>query len=463
MDIAQKFLKRQREKKLRVAVVGDVLLDEFYEGRVSRVSPEAPVPVFLTPDPRPARVVPGGAANVAYQLKNMNVEVVLFGIMDAEARAYCNNYGIKTEGPAAHTLAPRKRRFFDTQALLRWDIEDDPEYSYSEQLKPLLKTFAASGKFDVAILSDYAKGLFQPDFTRELLNLCRFKDTLTVVDPKKQPISKWEGCTVFKPNASEAAKFCESTKSLDQAEELSKLLGSRVVITRGSEGPVIYDGSEVVKKTEIFSFNPVSETAAIYGYSGAGDCFAAIMSQAFGLGFTLAEACSIGYRAGARYVLGDHNSPIHPLDLSDGKYVEPEDLANRDFKLVVTNGCFDLIHAAHISTFEFAKTKGDKLAVLVNSDNSIRQLKGESRPIIPLEQRMKMLASLECVDFVIPFEETSPYNYINIIKPDVLIKGGDLESKPRSSALVEEFYFAPLVEGLSTSAIIKRIKDAQEL
>jgi D-beta-D-heptose 7-phosphate kinase/D-beta-D-heptose 1-phosphate adenosyltransferase len=459
MDIAQRFLKRQREKRLRVAVIGDIMLDEFYEGRVSRVSPEAPVPVFLTPTPRPTKVVPGGAANVALQLRNMNVEVVLFSIMDAEARAYCNNYGIKTEGPATHTLSPRKRRFFDTQALLRWDVEDDPEYSYADQLKPLLKTFAASGKFDVAILSDYAKGLFQPDFTKELLNLCRWKETLTVVDPKKQPISKWEGCTVFKPNASEATKFCDSTQPLAQAEELSKLLGSRVVITRGAEGPVIYDGTEAVRRTEIFAFNPVSASAAIYGYSGAGDCFAAIMSQAFGLGFNLTEACKIGYRAGAKYVLGDHNSPIHPLDLSDNKYVEPEDLANRDFKLVITNGCFDIIHVGHLHTFKFAKTKGDKLAVLINTDESVRGLKGPDRPINTLEHRKEMLAALDCVDYVVDFNEDSPYNTISKIKPDVLVKGGDyVVEQIRSAKLVPETYIAPLIEGVSTTKIAEKNK-----
>jgi D-beta-D-heptose 7-phosphate kinase/D-beta-D-heptose 1-phosphate adenosyltransferase len=208
-----------------------------------------------------------------------------------------------------------------------------------------------------------------------------------------------------------------------------------------------------------FEYN-CAEDVKVSNYSGAGDCFAATFALAVAHKFPLKDCMEIAYKAGQKYVQSHHNKPVTPLDLYDTKYVHPKDLKNRDFKLVVTNGCYDILTAAHISTFEFAKTKGDKLLVLINSDESIKRLKGESRPIVPLEQRKKILSSLECVDYVIDFSEDSPYNTIKEIQPDVLVKGADYQGKIVNSAeLVQEVCFAPLLEGVSTSNIVERIKN----
>jgi len=172
--------------------------------------------------------------------------------------------------------------------------------------------------------------------------------------------------------------------------------------------------------------------------------------------FSLVEAVEIAYRAGAVYVQMEYNKPIYPYELVETKFVDPHDLMNRDFKLVCSNGVFDLMHYGHVASFQFAKSKGDKLAVLINSDESVKKLKGENRPVVPLEQRLNLIASLECVDFVLPFKTESPYNLYKEIQPDVLVKGEGIK-RPRSAELAKEFYYAPLVEGVSTTQIIEKV------
>lgn len=443
------FLKCNRQYRPKIAILGDIMIDEYYEVKVNRKSPEAPILVMLSQSDEPTKVVLGGAANVAVQLKNFNVDVTLFGIVDVEVVKICKDQDVNL----SHVLgrpAPRKKRFYDTQGLMRWDIEDNCEYSYENQLKPLLKLFAKE-KYDILVISDYDKGICQHQFIRELITLCNSKGTKTIVDPKKD-ILKWKGCTILKPNDVEAVNFIGSK---DPAIIRNEVQCDSVCITQ-ADGVITCDGNE----TEIYHEEPIKKTTAIFGFSGAGDCFIACLSLAIAHNFKLSEAVKIAYKAGKIYVQSDHNKPIYPLDLYENKFVNPEDLRDRDFKLVCSNGCFDIITVAHISTFEFAKSKGDKLVVLINSDESIKRLKGESRPIVPLEQRIKVLAGLGCIDYLIPFGEDTPVNIIKILQPDTLIKGEDWKEKGiRGAEFAKEICFAPFIAGISTTNIIEKIKN----
>jgi D-beta-D-heptose 7-phosphate kinase/D-beta-D-heptose 1-phosphate adenosyltransferase len=414
-----KFLKYNRQHRPKIAILGDIMIDEYYEVKVNRKSPEAPILVMVSQSDEPTKVVLGGASNVAVQLKNFNVDVTLFGIVDEEVVKICKDQDINLSYILGRPV-PRKKRFYDTQALMRWDVEDNCEYSYENQLKPLLKLFAKE-KYDILVISDYDKGICQHKFIRELITLCNLKGTKTIVDPKKD-ILKWKGCTILKPNDVEAVNFIGSK---DPAIIRNEVQCDSVCITQ-EDGVITCDGNE----TETYYEEPIKKTTAIFGFSGAGDCFVATLSLAIAHNFKLAEAVKIAYKAGKIYVQSDHNKPIYPLDLYENKFVNPEDLRNRDFKLVMTNGVFDCgLTSSHVNYLKQSKFLGDKLVVALNSDESVRMIKGEDRPIMNLEERMQIIGSLEDVDFVVYFEQNNPLELIKIIKPDIVCKGGDYKKE----------------------------------
>jgi D-beta-D-heptose 7-phosphate kinase/D-beta-D-heptose 1-phosphate adenosyltransferase len=300
---------------------------------------------------------------------------------------------------------------------------------------------------DVVILSDYNKGFFHGD---EGSILGQYHNSITIVDPKKGPLRKWRGCSIFKPNAKEAFDLSGKTKWKEQAKYFqNELECESVVITDG--------GRKVsgVHKDKFFCFTP-DKQVEVESVIGAGDTFCVFLAMAVGHGFSVPEASEIAWNAGAVYVQNKMNRPIVPAEISANNIVCPEDLASRDFKLVFTNGCFDLLHEGHLQTLRFAREKGDKLVVALNSDESIKRLKGDDRPIKPLDQRMAVVAALEMVDFVVSFEEDTPLEVIKKIKPDVLVKGdGYCIDNVVGADVVSEVFIAPSVEGLSTTGFLK--------
>jgi D-beta-D-heptose 7-phosphate kinase/D-beta-D-heptose 1-phosphate adenosyltransferase len=454
MSIIEKFLEKNRQSQAKIAVLGDVMVDEYYDVEVKRISPEAPIPVMRSDDAEPKELLPGGAANVAYQFHNWNVECQLYAMARYQDITVFQDNGIENIYCSGPKAAPRKKRFQSNHGLIRGEVEgkdviyEDIDFKYIfEQLEKNLKE-----GLDVVILSDYGKGFFQHfRRTQDIITLCHTYGVKTIVDPKNEPVEKWVGCDVFKPNSIEAERFTDVAEPRFQCQKLAEKLDSTgIVVTYGGDG--VYG----IENAEPFRYRPNLDVE-VASVVGAGDCFASHFALAIAHGFSLPEATEIAYKAGAVYVQRNHNKPVHAYELAESKFIHPQDLKNRDFKLVVTNGCFDLMHPGHLSSLEFAKKHGDKLAVLINSDKSVRALKGKSRPICPLEQRKQLIAGLECVDFVLDFDETSPYNLIDEIKPEVLVKGG--LKTTRSAKLVKEFYTAPIIEGISTSEIIKKIKD----
>lgn len=459
--VITEFLKKNQERKLNIHCVGDAIVDEYYEVKVNRISPEHPVPVMLCQNDLVQR--PGGAANVAYQFKHLNVEPYLICFEDEFARNVFQSHGIKQKCPpqGISSKLPIKRRYVEKgiQVAPRLDIERPLCGLTQEYVEKIIgKLNWAISKLpanpDVVILSDYDKGFFS---SKEHSVLSMYPEAKTVIDPKKGPIvSKWKGCTVFKPNAQEAVDLSGYSCWEDQAKFFYDQLECKaVVITHGGEKVVgITDG-------ELFEFRPTFSVNA-ESVIGAGDCFCAYFAAAIGHNFSIVEAVEIGWTAGSVYVQRRMNRPVCPAEISPKRLVQPEDLANRDFKLAFTNGCFDILHAGHIETLKFAKSKGDKLVVAINSDESVKRLKGPTRPINSLEQRMAVIAGLREVDFVVSFEEDTPLEVIQKIKPDVLIKGGDYALNEIVGAdLVSEVYQAPIIQGLSSSNVINHLQSAQ--
>ena len=262
---------------------------------------------------------------------------------------------------------------------------------------------------------------------------------------------------MLKPNAVEAKQLSDRKNWRDQIDFfINSLRCSSVVITQAGDGVVGKDHDYFEHKYLDIKTNPNSVI-------GAGDCFGAFLCMALTNGFNLEEASIIAFTAGSFYVTRKLNRPICGAELLSHAYIkiidEPDILKNRNFKLVATNGCFDLLHAGHIETLSYAKKQGDKLCVLVNSDESIKQIKGDKRPILSLDKRLQMLASLDMIDYIISFDEQTPENVLRKFMPDVLVKGAEYNNKNIvGSTFIKEIKLAPMVSGFSTSTLIEKIK-----
>ena len=429
------------------------MIDEYYQVKVKRISPEFPMPIMWSPTDDPVRR-PGGAANVAYQFKNFNAGVPLHCLPDNKADKVFRSHGICPWHRLVDikSTLPVKRRFLDDKIqIIRHDIESplcgvsqDIIDFYTDSLCQAIVGHKMSP--DVVIFSDYNKGFFSSD-EHNLLE--KFHNSITIVDPKKGPLRKWRGCTIFKPNKKEAEELSGKTNWREQAKHFQNELGC--------ESVVITDGGKKVSgvyNDQFFCFKP-DKQVEVESVIGAGDTFCVFLALAVGHGFEIPEAAEIAWIAGSIYVQNNLNRPIVPAELSLDGIVAPEDLVSRDFKLVFTNGCFDLLHEGHLQTLQFAREKGDKLVVALNSDESVKRLKGDDRPVKPLSQRLAVLASLQMVDFVISFEEDTPLEVIKKIKPDVLVKGSEYKkSDIVGSDIVPEVFTAPILEDLSTSNLL---------
>lgn len=456
-QLQHEFLRRMHLRSPEIHCVGDAMVDIYHDVDIDRISPEHPVPVMKS-EGDPVRL-PGGAANVAYQFKHLNANIRLICYADTDAMVLYSKLGIPIRAAFPEDMqVPLKTRFLSggKQITARLD-QEKPSYGLAQEeldmfSEHLMELMARDPLPEVAVLSDYDKGLFASEKMRPF-DLYREK-TITIVDPKKGPFEKWEGCTIFKPNAKEAKELTGYSDWRVQVEFLQNRLGCQaVVITQGSNGIVGLD------RNEIFEYRPVDRGPA-RNVTGAGDCFAAFFATGVAHGFSVKESAQIACEAATAYVHQDMGIPLSPADLCLDKIVRPWDLRRRGFRLVFTNGCFDVLHQGHLETLKFAKSKGERLVVAVNSDESVRRLKGQGRPVVPLQHRMAVLAALEYVDYVTCFEEETPLEALLACRPEVLVKGGDYDAEDiLGRDFVEEVHLAPLVPNAHSSDFIARSKE----
>ena len=454
------ILEKINGSSIRIGVIGDSMLDEYYDVSVRKISPEFPIPVMHSQATKPTAILPGGAANVAYQLDNFNHDTFLCSFLDEQAEATLKSHDIDTSMCVRIDphLVPRKKRFYNGDfPTYRWDVEmrhcgmDDERLTVAaeELAEKILKA-----KFDVLIFSDYDKGVFSRSIVSNIA--ANHSCPIRIVDPKND-LLKWHGCTLVKPNTSEAKSLTGKSSSLEQSKAIMDATAcNSVIITAEGSG---FSGVD----EEFFEYRSPKSPASINSVIGAGDCFIAFLGLCMGNGICVKRSAEFAFQMGSIYVTDKHNKPI---DLerarrsvlgSESKIVPFESLANRDFKLVVTNGCFDILHAGHIESLEFAKRQGDKLMVAINSDDSVSKIK-PGRPINNLRHRMRMLASLECVDFVCCFTDETPRKLMDCVKPDVLVKGMDYQGKEViGSDVARKVIYAPIVNGVSTTGIIESI------
>ena len=463
-------------------VIGDVMLDRYLMGEVSRISPEAPVPVVLLKSQHDRA---GGAANVAANLSLLGIKTHIIGcvgndgeaaiLLDLMAHVNINTTNI-IHSDQRPTIA-KTRILGGHQQMMRVDQESNTVFTANEnaQLLDAINQQLAL-KPAVVILSDYAKGLLSTDMCQQVISTCSAKGIPVLVDPKGHDYSKYKNATALTPNKKETAEACFTSTNapdlIDKATTLKSSLNLQfLVVTRGEEGiSLIDDHAHLLPAT----------AKQVFDVSGAGDTVIATLAAGLMYALSPLEALQLANIAAGVVVGKVGTVPINRDDLIEALTTEQSseqahkvcDLAQllnkvdvwkkADQKIVFTNGCFDLLHAGHVTYLEAAKKRGDRLILGLNTDRSVSALKGPTRPIVNENDRARVLAALESVDAVILFDEDTPLDLINAVRPDVIAKGSDYTADQvvggkEVQSWGGEIALIDLVEGRSTSNIIKKM------
>ncbi len=422
-----------------VLVVGDIMLDRYWSGQTRRISPEAPVPVVNVATEE-ARV--GGAANVAANAAALGAQVTLLGIVGNDAAAdelerLCAEHRVTTALLRADgvTTPVKLRVIAQHQQLIRLDFER--AYAHTECTNLTARFARLVRDFRVVVFSDYAKGALRE--VGEKIALAKAAGCIVVVDPKGTQFERYAGADVVTPNLHEfeavAGATSDATDLVIKARKLcARFNFGALLVTRGEHGMtlVIRDGAEQ---------HLAANARDVFDVTGAGDTVCAALAASLASGIELARATVVANRAAGIAVgklgtavvgaaeLKASESPtkrLPALALTPAELLEAVTRARRDgLKIVMTNGCFDVLHTGHVRYLEEAAALGDRLLVAVNSDASVKRLKGASRPLNPLPARLEVLQRLRAVDWVISFDSDTPRELIAAVNPDILVKGGD--------------------------------------
>lgn len=463
--------------KTYVVVAGDVMLDRYMFGTTSRISPEAPVPVvhIHETDDRP-----GGAANVAVNLASLGVSTRLLGVVGQDAAADSLQEIMKARGIRCEfqrvdgrPTVTKTRVQSRGQQLVRLDQENASAMPGGAMTSALKKAIDGAG---AVVLSDYGKGTLSD--IAAMINLCRDADLTVLVDPKGSDFTQYCGASVITPNQAEFESVvgaCTTDEELvDKAQVMiDELRLDALLITRSEKGMLLVeaDASPVFLSTQ---------AREVFDVTGAGDTVIATLAGVLASGEDLASAAALANIAAGLVVRkigvasvtpGEINASLHQRGQGGRGLVGRSELKGmvaesheRNERVVMTNGCFDVLHAGHVAYLEEAKSIGDRLIVAVNDDDSVRRLKGESRPINMLEDRLLVLAGLAAVDWVVSFADDTPAELIADVLPDVLVKGGDYEPEEIAGAKSVlknggEVRILAYREGQSSSRIIDKLGD----
>jgi len=432
-------------RRLRALVIGDLMLDHYLRGVVERTSPEAPVPVLCVKDDA---WIAGGAGNVAANLAAMGARVEMAGVVGADdnaprALALLETAGNRTGGVVRDPSRPttlKTRALAQGQQILRIDREDSRPVSEPVARQLLRRARRALDRVDGVVISDYAKGTLGAETLSALIRMCREAGKPVIGDPKGLDYRRYAGVDCLTPNEKEAqaasgVAITDEASLRRAAAALNRQVGGRAIcVTRGAQGVAVFP-----RRGEAVFLPALARE--VYDVTGAGDTFTAHLALGFFQGLSLAEAAAWGNLAagivvgklGAATVspgelLGHAAGERHLAKLHTAAELEPilASLRAAGRRVVFTNGCFDLLHVGHIQFLETARSLGDCLVVAINSDESVRRVKGAPRPLLPEAERAALLASLNFVDYVVVFGESSPEPLLRRLRPDVLVKGGGL-------------------------------------
>lgn len=466
----------------QIAIIGDVLLDCYINGSVSRVSPEAPVPVLLRAK---ETAVPGGAANVALNAATLGCKVSLIGLVGKDSAANTLRRllhdvgGIDSAGLIEIDAWPtitKTRVLSGRQQIVRIDDERPHPGTSDTEARLIQSAFAAIDRADVLICSDYAKGVLSDTVLRAVIDRARARNLPVIVDPKRRDFTAYTGATLLAPNRNELASATGMAVTSDQeiaaaAHAASAQFGGDILVTRSEDGMTLFrrDGRSshaMVRKSEV------------YDVSGAGDTVVATIASVLSAGQNLETAIVIATSAASIVVEKLGTATVSRAELSAALRAEMkeegvatsltgaqtliEEWHRHGARVVFTNGCFDLLHPGHIALIRAAARQGDKLVVALNSDASVRRLKGPDRPIQNEQARAMLLGALRDVDAVLIFDEDTPLETIMALRPDVLVKGADYKEEDVVGGSFVKTYggrvaLVDLVNGQSTTSIVNRI------
>ena len=462
----------------KILVIGDLMIDHYLWGSCERVSPEAPVQVVnIVKD----NIVLGGAGNVINNLKSLGASVDMISVIgDCEASkellGLFDKINVKTKYLTVQKdrVTTKKSRIIAAQQqVVRFDNESSEEIN-KESSQAIIGTFKSIFmNYDTILLSDYGKGVLTHELTQSLISIAMQKKIKVLVDPKGLDYSKYKGAYLLTPNKKEASEATnidiKDQKSLRSAVKALKdnYDLSVSLVTLSEQGVAVFDND--------LRLHPTA-AKEVFDVTGAGDTILAA------LGFSLASNINIDNaiefsNLAAGVVVGKIGAATATLEeimqyelkisqMSSDKFIKSwtdiesivSSLKNNKKNIVFTNGCFDILHAGHVKYLEKSKSYGDVLIVGVNSDESVKKIKGDSRPINSEYDRAYLLASIEAVDYVVIFHEETPLNLIDLIKPDILTKGNDYAGREVvGQDLVKKLKLIELTENKSTTEIIDKI------
>jgi len=474
-----KYIDNLKHANPHILVIGDLMIDRYLWGDCSRISPEAPVQIV---DIERESQALGGAGNVAGNLVALGAKVSVIGVVGAdeegkELQGMLAGLGVDASGllvePGRRT-SKKSRVIAAHQQVVRFDRESRNHISSELEAQLLAQVRERLPSVDVVLLSDYAKGVLGASLTRALISLCKAQGKRVLVDPKGRDYSKYKGACLLTPNRKEAAiatgiEIKDDESLWAAGRQLKRLCDLDYALVTLSE-----DGMAIIGETHKKIPTVAKE---VYDVTGAGDTVIAALGFAFAAGMEIESAVEFANSAAAVVVakLGsatatideiiDYETALHKSssEMRIRDFAEIEDIANhlrsQGKRIVFTNGCFDILHLGHIKSLETAKSFGDALIVGVNSDASVRRLKGEGRPVNAEYDRAYLLAALEAVDYVVLFEEDTPYELIKRVVPDILVKGSDYRGKQIvGSDIAGEVRLVDIVVGKSTTRVIDCIK-----
>jgi D-beta-D-heptose 7-phosphate kinase / D-beta-D-heptose 1-phosphate adenosyltransferase len=465
-----------------VLVVGDVMLDKYIWGEVERISPEAPVPVVRAAF---ADEKPGGAANVAMNLAGLGACVTVCGFAGGDREQERLESLLADSGvePSLTTVrgeptTTKLRILSGNQQVMRLDTEPPPSSYPAAAYEGLVKhAFATLPNAAVIVFSDYAKGVLTEEVCRTLISEARKRKIPVLVDPKHCSFARYRGATAICPNRKELSaatgvQLADLDRMLVAGQALLRSLEMRfMAVTLGEKGIALLRPESRLHVPAV--------VRQVYDVSGAGDTVIAVLALAMACGVDIEAAAQVANVAAGIVVSKVGTVPIQRFELlgalsheialhMDEKVLSLERLLgcvagwrSTGQWVVFTNGCFDLLHIGHITLLEQARCKGDRLIVGLNSDRSVRCVKGPPRPIVGERERARILAALSAVDAVVVFDEGTPLKLIEAIRPDVLVKGGDYTEENvigarEVCAWGGRIEIIPLVEGVSTTRLIAK-------
>jgi D-beta-D-heptose 7-phosphate kinase / D-beta-D-heptose 1-phosphate adenosyltransferase len=472
-----------QQRRPTILVVGDIMCDTYLWGKVSRISTEAPVPIFESTE---RRHVLGGAANVAANLRTLGCDVRLLGVIGADATGRCVREQLHEQGIADTWLVQdetrptteKTRLIASQQQLLRLDYENQNPLSPSLVSQALQSVAPLMRDIDGVVCSDYRKGVCTPALLEPLFAMARTAGRPIFVDPKAQDFSHYRGATVVKPNLEEVKRasgiMVNDEAALAAAADrlLQQSQAQALLVTRGKDGMTLFQPPQA----------PVhipTRAREVFDVTGAGDTVIATFSMAVLCGLPFVDAAHLANVAAGIVVgkLGTATVPPEELraalrvgdTFGERKVLPRGELAvalqyrrQRGERIVFTNGCFDLLHVGHIQYLQQARAMGDCLVIALNDDASVRLLKGDKRPLLPQDERARLLAALACVDYVTIFSEATPLALIEFLRPNILVKGGDytldtVVGRKEVEAYGGEVRLVPYIPGVSTTGIIDSV------